>query len=94
MSACHSECEDQSGAKLSRTNLAAVGVCCLKLLQQVVSLGSSDDLVINISDVHDIQDAVAKVVLQDASDNVKGDVVSCVPHVCAVIDCGSTFIPS
>ena len=65
----------------------------LELLQQVVPLCSSNDFVIDVCDIHDIQDAVSKVVFQDASDYVKGDIVSRMPHVGAVVYCWSTLIP-
>ena len=44
------------------------------LLQQVVGAPSLDDLVVNVGDVHDVQDVVPKVVGQDPAENVKGDV--------------------
>lgn len=59
----------------------------------MVAPGPPDDLVIDISHIHDIQNAIPKVVLQYASDYVKCDIVSCVAHMCAVIYGRSTFIP-
>ena len=65
----------------------------LILLQKIVSLGTSDDLIVNISDIHDIQYTVAKIVLQDPSDNVKCDVVSGMAHVCTIVHCWPALIP-
>ena len=75
------------------THLTTIGIHCLELLQEVISFGSPNDLVIDISDIHDIQYAVAKVIFQNSPDYVEGDIVACMPHVGTVVHCRSTFIP-
>lgn len=46
----------------------------LVLLKEISCAGSFDNFVIDISDVHDIVDWVAKVVLQDTTQDVNADV--------------------
>lgn len=90
---------------LTPTGKAAVGgaslrsyllqICCplLVLCKQVPVLCPLDNFVVHICHVHDIQDAVAKVVLQYAAHNVKGDIVSRVAQVGSIIHSGSTGVP-
>lgn len=53
---------------ISMTSLLAI------LLDQVLSPGPLDDLVVNVRDVHDIMHRVAKVILEDPTQDVKAHI--------------------
>ena len=51
------------------------------LLQQVISPSSANYFVINISNVHHIDDVIVKVANQNAAKDVKCNVGSCMSHM-------------
>ena len=85
--------EGGSGLRFLRSDLLHICGPLRILRKQVPVLCPLNDFVVHIRHVHDIQDAVAKVVLQYAAHNVKGDIVPRVPQVGSIIHCGSTGVP-
>ena len=70
--------------------------CCTILHErgkQVVASRSGYDLVVYIRHIHHIRDIVTKVVLQHTANDVKGDVVSCMADVRAIVYGGAATIP-
>lgn len=56
-------------------HLVGVRCLCQVLLQKVIQSRPPDDFVINIRDIHDEGDGVAKIVLQYPPQNIHGDIV-------------------
>jgi hypothetical protein len=54
----------------------------------------ANNLVVNVSDIHNLLHIVAEVIGQNAADNVEADVGSCMAHMRLIVDCGSTLVPS
>lgn len=50
-------------------------------------------LVVDVGDVHDVSNVVAKVVSQDPPQDVEGHVGAGVAHVGGIVDCGSARVP-
>jgi hypothetical protein len=63
------------------------------LLVEVILPRSLDDLIIDIRDVHHVEDVVAEVVLEDAAQDVEGEVGAGVAHVRGVVDGGAAVVP-
>mmetsp|Transcript_23007 Transcript_23007/g.68421 ORF Transcript_23007/g.68421 Transcript_23007/m.68421 type:complete len:208 (+) Transcript_23007:872-1495(+) len=63
------------------------------LSKQVVAAGAEDDLVVDVGHIHHEGAVIAEIILQNASNNVKREVVARMSDVCDVINCGSAGVP-
>ena len=51
------------------------------LLHQVVPSSSANDLIIDICDVHDVNDIIVEVGAENSAEDVKGDIRAGMAHV-------------
>lgn len=51
-------------------------------------------LIVNVGDVHDVEDIILKVVLEDTADNVKGEVITGMANMGCIVDGGTTAVPA
>lgn len=83
-----------AGAADPKYLLHFVHVLLVVLLHQVVPASAQDDFVVHVCYVHHEKNVVPKVVLQHPAQDVKGQVVACMPKVCTVIHSWPARVPS
>ena len=59
----------------------------------MISSSSAYDLIVNVCDVHNVNDIIVKVGAEDSAEDIKCDVRAGVSHVRGIVDCWATAIP-